>query len=149
MLIGRSKYADIRINERAMSQQHAKLVRWGDHHRIYDLGSTNGTFVNDQRVDEAELRSGDAVRTGETVFTYMGWSVQPGHRHTLAVPTTLERAHAAADAPARGEQPRSARRDRTRCAPMRPTGARAPKSRCSGPRRWTTRPRISRPRSCG
>lgn len=87
MLIGRSKYADIRINERSMSQQHAKLVRWGDHHRIYDLGSTNGTVVNDQRIDEAELRPGDTVRTGETVFTYMGGSVQPGTDHTLAVPS--------------------------------------------------------------
>ncbi len=87
MLIGRSKYADIRVNERSMSQQHAKLVRWGDHHRIYDLGSTNGTVVNDQRIDEVELRPGDTVRTGETVFTYMGGSVQPSTDHTLAVPS--------------------------------------------------------------
>lgn len=87
MLIGRSKYADIRINERSMSQQHAKLVRWGDHHRIYDLGSTNGTVVNDARIDEVELRPGDTVRTGETVFTYMGGSVQPNTDHTMAVPS--------------------------------------------------------------
>src|SRR5688572_31687150 len=64
--IGRSKYADIHISERAMSQQHAKIVRHGDHHRLYDLGSTNGTFVNDEKIDQVELKVGDVVRTGET-----------------------------------------------------------------------------------
>lgn len=71
LVIGRSKYADIRISERAMSQQHAKIVQAGDGHRIYDLGSTNGTFVNDQQIESVDLRAGDVVRTGETVFTYM------------------------------------------------------------------------------
>lgn len=71
LLIGRSKYASIQINERAISQQHAKLVRMGDHHRLFDLGSTNGTFVNDQRIEQVDLRIGDVVRLGETTFTYM------------------------------------------------------------------------------
>lgn len=76
LVIGRSKYADIRISERALSQQHAKLVQEGDHHRIYDLGSTNGTFVNDQPIKDALLKVGDVIQTGETVFTYMS-SAQP------------------------------------------------------------------------
>ncbi len=71
LVIGRSKYADIRISERAMSQQHAKIVQTGDGHRLYDLGSTNGTFVNDQQIESVDLRAGDVVRTGETTFTYM------------------------------------------------------------------------------
>ena len=87
MVIGRSKYADIRISERAMSQQHAKLVRVGDRHRIYDLGSTNGTYVNDQRVEQVDLKVGDVVRTGETVFTYMSSSSQADAGDgTLALP---------------------------------------------------------------
>jgi len=71
LVIGRSKYADIRVSERAISQQHAKIVRNHDRHRLVDLGSTNGTFVNEQRVAETTLQFGDIIRTGHTVFTYM------------------------------------------------------------------------------
>ena len=90
LVIGRSKYADIRISERAMSQQHAKIVHAGEGHRIYDLGSTNGTFVNDQQIESVDLRVGDVVRTGETVFTYMssGAAVAPGGTDsTMALPS--------------------------------------------------------------
>lgn len=89
MVIGRSRYADIHISERALSQQHCKLTRHGEHHRLFDLGSTNGTFVNDVRVQQADLKPGDVIRTGETIFTYMSGS-QPGipapHEQTMALP---------------------------------------------------------------
>lgn len=88
MVIGRSKYADIRISERAMSQQHAKIVLEGDHHKLYDLGSTNGTFVNDAQIDQVPLKVGDVVRTGETVFTYMSSAASDmtGNDQTMAIP---------------------------------------------------------------
>lgn len=90
MVIGRSRYADIHISERALSQQHCKLTRHGEHHRLFDLGSTNGTFVNDMRVQQADLKPGDVIRTGETVFTYMSGAGQPGvpapHEQTVALP---------------------------------------------------------------
>ena len=93
LIIGRSKFADIRISERAMSQQHAKLVRIGDHHRLFDLGSTNGVFVNDKRVEQADLKVGDVIRTGETVFTYMSSSGgDPGQSEaTLALPSATSK----------------------------------------------------------
>lgn len=89
MVIGRSRYADIHISERALSQQHCKLTRYGEHHRLFDLGSTNGTFVNDVRIQQADLKPGDVVRTGETIFTYMSGSQAsmpaPGDQ-TIALP---------------------------------------------------------------
>ena len=99
LVIGRSKYADIRISERAMSQQHAKIVQTAEGHRIYDLGSTNGTFVNDQQIESVDLRAGDVVRTGETVFTYMAsgsTTAVAGGDSTVALPNR---------APARGATP--------------------------------------------
>jgi uncharacterized protein involved in exopolysaccharide biosynthesis len=86
MVIGRSRYADVQVNERALSQQHAKLVRFGEFHRIFDLGSTNGTFVNDRRVQQADLRPGDTVRTGETIFTYMAGGTAESVETTMALP---------------------------------------------------------------
>ena len=76
-----------------MSQQHAKLVNLGDHHRLYDLGSTNGVFVNDKRVEQADLKVGDVVRTGETVFTYMSSAGgDPGtSESTLALPSATSK----------------------------------------------------------
>ena len=71
LVIGRSRFADVRVSERAMSQQHAKVIRIGDRHQLVDLGSTNGTFVNGERIQERWLALGDEVRAGETVFRYM------------------------------------------------------------------------------
>lgn len=91
MVIGRSRYADIHISERALSQQHCKLTRYGEHHRLFDLGSTNGTFVNDVRVQQADLKPGDVIRTGETVFTYMSGAGPAGMpapgEQTMALPS--------------------------------------------------------------
>ncbi|MEX1369014.1 MAG: FHA domain-containing protein [Nannocystaceae bacterium] len=78
MVIGRSRYADIHISERALSQQHCKITRYGEGHRVFDLGSTNGTFVNDVRTQQADLKPGDVIRTGETVFTYMAGGQSAG-----------------------------------------------------------------------
>jgi two-component system cell cycle response regulator len=41
------------------------------HYIVVDLKSTNGTFVNDQRVERAELKDGDLLRTGKTVLKYL------------------------------------------------------------------------------
>lgn len=93
--IGRSRFADIHISERALSQQHAKLVRYGETHRLFDIGSTNGTFVNDRRVQQADLRPGDVIRTGETVFTYMAGGASEAPEATTDLPPPPPRPHGA------------------------------------------------------
>lgn len=72
-VIGRSAAADIEVDDDRVSSQHARIVALEGRHHILDLGSTNGTFVNDQRVDEAELRDGDLVQIGETIFEYLSY----------------------------------------------------------------------------
>jgi uncharacterized protein involved in exopolysaccharide biosynthesis len=124
MVIGRSRYADIHISERALSQQHCKLTRHGEHHRLFDLGSTNGTFVNDVRVQQADLKPGDVVRTGETVFTYMSGSqasMSAPSEQTMALPDHSMGGHAAMrGGPMRGMVPPTTALVRQRPAPRPP-----------------------------
>ncbi|HLN26836.1 MAG TPA: EAL domain-containing protein [Gemmataceae bacterium] len=68
--IGRSISADFIIYSRQVSKQHAELYRLGDNLYIRDLKSTNGTFVNGQRVGEAPLYNGDIIHFGHKEFRF-------------------------------------------------------------------------------
>ena len=66
--IGRTAGSDIVISDPEMSRQHAQLVRQPDGYAIQDLGSTNGTFVNYQRVTGLTmLNHGDVIALGDAV----------------------------------------------------------------------------------
>ena len=50
---------------------HARILRRGDYYFVEDLGSTNGTFLNDNRVEKsAQLKVHDTLRMGQTVLRY-------------------------------------------------------------------------------
>jgi hypothetical protein len=65
-IIGRSmESCEIALNDSFLSQQHARLELRGDQWVLEDLGSTNGTFVNDIEVRDATIvEEGDIVRLG-------------------------------------------------------------------------------------
>jgi pSer/pThr/pTyr-binding forkhead associated (FHA) protein len=67
-VIGRREDCDLRIPLGDISRKHARLIRDGDTIRVEDLGSSNGTFHNGQRVQEAELSPGDLVQLGPVSF---------------------------------------------------------------------------------
>ena len=64
LLIGRSEHNDIAINSRFISRHHALLVRHGNATLLMDLNSTNGTFVNSERVSNHVLRHEDVITVG-------------------------------------------------------------------------------------
>ena len=63
-LIGRSELCDVAIKSRFVSKHHALLVRTDHTMHLLDLNSTNGTFVNSERVQEKVLRHGDVISIG-------------------------------------------------------------------------------------
>jgi diguanylate cyclase (GGDEF)-like protein len=71
-LLGRGEDCDIVIDDPAVSRHHARIVREADgSFAVVDLGSTNGTFVNAQRVARVGLSTGFRVQLGpETVFRF-------------------------------------------------------------------------------
>jgi len=71
LTVGRDETADIRVTDTAMSRFHAELspAAGGGLH-VHDLNSSNGTFVNDEPISDADLRRGDRLRVGHTIFTY-------------------------------------------------------------------------------
>jgi putative nucleotidyltransferase with HDIG domain len=68
--IGRDPNAMVKVMDHGVSRQHAEIFKIGEMCFIRDLKSTNGTFVNDQKVTEELLRAGDQVRVGNTVLVF-------------------------------------------------------------------------------
>jgi hypothetical protein len=67
-VIGRREDCDLRIPLGDVSRKHCRVVRSGDVVSLEDLGSSNGTFVNGQRITETVLNAGDTVQIGPVVF---------------------------------------------------------------------------------
>jgi serine phosphatase RsbU (regulator of sigma subunit) len=65
-VLGRSEECTARFGDSSLSRMHARVRCEGGTYILSDLGSTNGTFVNDRRIEaDTELRDGDMVRLGK------------------------------------------------------------------------------------
>ena len=62
--VGRHPESDIFLDDVTVSRHHCRLSAVGDELTIEDSGSTNGTYVNDDRIDSAKLEPGDEVLIG-------------------------------------------------------------------------------------
>jgi len=88
-LIGRSKRANCVIKASEVSKHHAEIVCSGGQVRIRDLGSTNGTFVNGQRISEGLLGNGDILYIAHREFRFVHASQgsQSGAEFSKTTPT--------------------------------------------------------------
>jgi len=70
LTLGRSPSNDICINDNKISRIHCQIELAGDTCSLSDLNSTNGTFFQDERIDEASLGDGDSFRLGFTAIRF-------------------------------------------------------------------------------
>lgn len=71
-VLGRGDQAEIRLDDPFASGRHARLTRRGPVVVLEDLGSTNGTFLNEEPVTGPQpLHQGDRVRIGDSEFTFV------------------------------------------------------------------------------
>lgn len=72
LTIGRSSKSDIQIDHDSVSRQHVRITVTEGQAHIEDVGSTNGTFLNDESLEgRVQLRNNDLIKVGRTVFKFI------------------------------------------------------------------------------
>jgi EAL domain-containing protein (putative c-di-GMP-specific phosphodiesterase class I) len=83
--VGRKDSVDLQIDSSRVSREHAQIVKEDGQYRIVDLQSTNGTFVNGNRIEESPLCDGDMVAIANEEFTFYAGVPEPVDRMATQV----------------------------------------------------------------
>lgn len=82
--LGRGIRCSWMLDSDSVSRRHAVVEFIGGGHRIRDLGSTNGTYINEERVQVRELRDGDRVQIGKVVLKYLaGGNIESAYHEEI------------------------------------------------------------------
>ena len=76
-ILGRSDEADIKIDDRSVSRRHAEILVLKNQVVIVDLESSNGTYVNGEKIVMREVAPGETVRFGK-IHCLLRWNFVPG-----------------------------------------------------------------------
>lgn len=68
-IFGREK-GDIMVDDKEISSTHCQIQNVGGQYHIFDMNSTNGTFVNNERIVKAKLKHNDMITIGQTTFRF-------------------------------------------------------------------------------
>jgi pSer/pThr/pTyr-binding forkhead associated (FHA) protein len=69
-VLGRSGDVDVPLDDAGVSRRHAEVHVTGGRFRVVDLGSTNGTFVDGERVTTGDLRDGSTITVGRSRLVF-------------------------------------------------------------------------------
>ncbi len=105
VLIGRDPMAAVALPDARLSRRHAELRRDKTGYQLVDLSSTNGSWVNGERCERQQLKHGDSIRLGSTIFVFVEATLRQttpevSHQHEitsaeLCVANNLTYLHAA------------------------------------------------------
>jgi pSer/pThr/pTyr-binding forkhead associated (FHA) protein len=85
-IIGRDKECNLKLSCKLISRRHSEIRKSRDHLWIRDLGSTNGTFVNYHKINQAELiEPGDVITIGKTRFNVKRVDITAGIKEDATV----------------------------------------------------------------
>jgi pSer/pThr/pTyr-binding forkhead associated (FHA) protein len=77
--VGRHPDSDIFLDDITVSRRHAEIRSTETGHEVRDLGSLNGTYVNQERVDASPLTDGDELRVGKFKLVYVALGDEADH----------------------------------------------------------------------
>lgn len=91
IIIGRGSDCSIQLDRDSVSRKHAKLIRAGRKWQVTDLGSTNGSYVNDAPITQCQLRDGDQLKIGNTIFKFLvGGNVESSYHEEIYRMTIMD-----------------------------------------------------------
>jgi diguanylate cyclase (GGDEF)-like protein len=91
LLIGRGSDCDIVVDLDSVSRRHAKIERKKGNIAVSDLNSTNGTYVNEEQVEEQALDDGDQLKIGNAIFKFLsGGNVESSYHEAIYRTTIID-----------------------------------------------------------
>ena len=84
IVVGRSSKCEVELDQESVSRQHCRFVRDRSGYAVEDLGSTNGTYVNDSLITKIDLRDGDQVKIGRTILKFIvGGNIEASYHEEI------------------------------------------------------------------
>ena len=91
MRIGRGMDNEVVLHSDSVSRQHARVEVRSGQYFLVDMHSTNGTYVNDEPVDDCRLRRGDQVKVGDTILKFLsGADLESQYHETIYRMTIMD-----------------------------------------------------------